>query len=359
MRSLPQTSSRYTALNTPHFIQQGQREFGMPASNIKPLVKLLVTQGVPLENILEGTGIQFEDFTDPNKTLVFAQYLSLIKNARKYSLNPIYTLQLGEQFFVNHDGILACRVMSSRNNLDAMELLTEYQNLFTQILSLSLEVTEDFGIFSVEESIPLGDTLPHFVEYCYAVLYSLGKFCMGGKPIELHFEFSHDNPGKGDEFSNFFHNTVKFNCDRNRVLIPRHTLDQNIIFSNQQAANNNERLCQQHLKQVNKDQVVIQKVKRIIRDIPFNELSIESLSDKLHMSTRTLRRHLQTQGVSYKTLLENERKRIALKRIEKQDISIEALAIQLGYQNASSFSRAFKRWFGVAPHHYKCDSKTH
>ena len=79
MRSLPQTSSRYTALNTPHFIQQGHREFGIPASNIKPLVKLLVTQGVPLETLLEGSGIRLDDFTDINKTLVFSQYLSLIK----------------------------------------------------------------------------------------------------------------------------------------------------------------------------------------------------------------------------------------------------------------------------------------
>ena len=246
--------------------------------------------------------------------------------------------------------------MSSQTTLDAMELLTEYQNLFTQILSLSLDVTEDYGIFSVEESIPLGDCLPHFVEYCFAALYSLGKFCVGGDHIDLSFEFTYGNPGSDEEFSEFFGNNVKFNCPHNRVFIPRKTLNQDIIFSNRQAANDNERLCQQHLKQVNKDQMVIQKVKRIIRDIPFNELSIESLSDRLHMSPRTLRRHLQAQGVSYKTLLENERKRISLKRIEQQDISIETLALQLGYQNASSFSRAFKRWFGVAPHHYKSDN---
>lgn len=355
MRSLPQTSSRYTALNMPHFIQQGHREFGIPASNIKPLVKLLVTQGVPLDHLLEETGIQLDDFTDINKTLVFEQYLSLIKNARKYSNNPLYALELGEQFFVNHDGILACRVMSSQTTQAAMELLTEYQNLFTQVLSLSLDVTDEHGIFTVEEALPLGASLPHFVEYCFSALYSLGKFCFGGASIELYFEFAYDNPGIGEEFSTFFNNRVKFNCDGNRVFIPRKTLDHKILFSNQRAANDNERLCQQHLKQVNKDQVVIQKVKRIIRDIPFNELSIEALGDKLHMSPRTLRRHLQAQGVSYKTLLENERKKIALKRIELQDISIESLAIQLGYQNASSFSRAFKRWFGVAPHHYKSD----
>jgi len=355
MRSLPQTSSRYTALNTPHFIQQGHREFGIPASNIKPLIKLMVTQGADLRDLLHDTGIQLQDFTDINQTLLFGQYLSLIKNTRASRLNPLYALQLGEQFFINHDGVLACRVMSSESTLDAMQLLTEYQHLFTQILTLSLDVNEEYGVFTVEEAIPLGSTLPHFVEYCYSALYSLGKFCIGHENVQLHFEFTYDNPGKDQEFSEFFNNPVTFNCAQNRVLIPRHVLDQPILFANQQAANDNERLCQQHLKQINRDQVVIQKVKRIIRDIPFNELSIETLGERLHMSPRTLRRHLQAQGVSYKTLLENERKRIALKQMKTNDISIEALAIQLGYQNASSFSRAFKRWFGVAPHHYKFD----
>ena len=357
MRSLPQTSSRYTALNTPHFIQQGHREFGIPASNIKPLVKLLVTEGLPLDDLLRDTGIHLDDFTDIQKTLVFGQYLRLIENARSQTLNPNYALELGEQFFINHDGILACRVMSSSNTLAAMELLTEYQNLFTQILSLSLDITDEYGIFTVDERIPLGHALPHFVEYCFSALYSLGKFCLGSKDIQLNLEFAYPNPGKNDEFANFFKNNVTFNCSSNRVFIPRETLDQASIFSNHQAANDNELLCRQHLKQVNRDQLVIQKVKRIIRDIPFNQLSIETLGEKMHMSPRTLRRHLQAQGVSYKTLLENERKRIALKRIEMQDTSIESLALQLGYQNASSFSRAFKRWFGVAPHHYKIDQQ--
>jgi len=98
---------------------------------------------------------------------------------------------------------------------------------------------------------------------------------------------------------------------------------------------------------------VIHKVKNTMRGMPFNQVSLESLADRMHMSPRTLRRHLHSQGVSFKTLLENERKSIAVKRIEKQDISLEKLADLLGYNSASSLSRAFKRWYGVSPNNYK------
>jgi AraC-like DNA-binding protein len=71
------------------------------------------------------------------------------------------------------------------------------------------------------------------------------------------------------------------------------------------------------------------------------------------MSPRTLRRHLQSHETSYKELLEEERKRVALAHIRKQDISIETLAESLGYSDASSFSRAFKRWYGLSPKNFK------
>lgn len=56
---------------------------------------------------------------------------------------------------------------------------------------------------------------------------------------------------------------------------------------------------------------------------------------------------------THKTLLEEQRKKTTLETIRKHDIPLEKLAEQLGYQDASSFSRAFKRWFGVAPNRFK------
>lgn len=349
-------SSAYLNMSTPRFINHGHREFGIPVSNIKPLIKLLVSQGVPLDALLKNTNIPLEAFCQLSSTIIFPQYLSLIANARRLNNDATYALRLGEQFFINHDGMLACRVMSSDNTQAAMELLSQYQNLFTQILTLSFEVKDNIGIFRVEEKIPLGDALPHFIEYTFAALFHLGKFCLGKQHIDVTFNFSYANPTAPYTFSNYFNNQVFFNCEYNQVLIPLSTLKSASIFSNPQAAQENEQLCSQHLFQTQSQEEIIGKVKKIIRHMPFTSISLESLSEQLHMSPRTLRRHLQGQGVSYKTLLENERKRLALKHMQDLDSSIEATAEQLGYQNASSFSRAFKRWFGQSPIHYKQQS---
>ncbi|GAA3919088.1 AraC family transcriptional regulator [Litoribacillus peritrichatus] len=329
----------------------------MELADIKPLIKMIVNQGHSIHKMLDQTNISLHELTQFEGALEVGQYLRLIHNARVLSSDPAYALHMGEQFFINHDGVLACRVMCSKNTQNAMELLTQYQHLFTQLMELNLDITDHYGVFSIEEKIPLGKALPHFVEYSFAILYCLGKFCLGQKNFPLEFEFSYDKPETTEasehHYARFFRNKVRFNCSANRVIIPKETLLQPIIFSNQAYAQKNEALCQKQLKQTQKDQQVIQRVKQSIRHMSFTDVSMASLSQQLCMSSRSLRRHLNSQGVSYKTLLENERKRIALKRVEKQDITIEKLAIELGYQSAASFSRAFKRWFGIAPNLYK------
>lgn len=345
-------SSLQLNMSTAKFINSVNKELGVPVSNIKPLVKLMVSDGVAINDLLQGTDIQLSDFLDINKHISFNQHLRLVNNVRLFTQDPTYALKLGQQFFINHDGILACRVMSSENTQQAMELLSKYQALLTGLLILDFSVEGEYGVLTVSEKFPIGDSIWHFIEYSFSAIFSIGKFCLGEKNLQVIFEFERKDKGESKEFESFLNNPVRFNCDSNRVLIPKETLKKSIIFSDFESANHNEKLCELHLKQLANDTEVIHKVKTTMRSMPFNLISLESLSDRLHMSPRTLRRHLHTQGISFKTLLENERKSIAVKRIEKKDISLEKLAELLGYNSASSLSRAFKRWYGVSPNNY-------
>jgi len=334
-----------------------QGELGVSLDNIKPLVKLLTQQGVNIHALLKDSHIDLHELADAHKMLSFSQLLSIINNADALNPKKDHALLLGQQFFINHDGPLSLRILSSANTREAMTLLCKYQNLFSQVLHLSFVETPEYGVFRVEEKIPLGRALPYFIEYTFSALYSIGLFCLGESQLPLQFEFSHQAQGRENSFENFFNQSVHFDCIENRVIFPKAVLDKPIIFHDDQQAEKNDAICQQYIKQVNKEVELIRKVKQAMGKIEFSQLTLDSLANELHMSPRTLRRHLSAQGISYKGLLENERKRQALEKIQHKDHSIETIAFQLGYQNTSSFSRAFKRWFGVAPNHYNQQSK--
>ena len=67
------------------------------------------------------------------------------------------------------------------------------------------------------------------------------------------------------------------------------------------------------------------------------------------MSTRTLRRRLRDDGTSLSALLDELRRELALRFLEEQTMTLDAIAFELGFADARAFRRAFKRWTGRAP----------
>lgn len=342
-------------LTTPRFINRG--ETGIPISNVKPLLKFAQADGVDTINLLKECGIQGSDLCYQDRSILLPQYLNLIQRIRKEINDPCYALKLGEQFFINHDGVLACRIMASNTVAEAMELLCRYQVLFTQMFQFEFKIENQQGIFEVKPSraLPNGNSeaIDHFIEYIYGAIFNLGKFCLGTDHIALSFEFTIDEGKHKDAFKQYFGNPITFSENRNRVLIPESTLNARIIYADPEAAEYHDKLCKRFLIKFESDELIIKQVKQVIRAMPFNRVTLERLAHELHMSPRSLRRHLHNVGVSYKTLFEAERKRQAMKQVQLGTIPLDKLAEDLGYQNASSFSRAFKRWFGSSPQQYK------
>ena len=338
-------------------IRQDRQAKSISIGKVKPLIKLLATDGLSPHQLLDGTGIALSELALMNSRIHEHQYFKLIENACKLSSDPCFALRLGEQLYVNHDGILACRVMSCQNASQAMRLLSDYQSLLTQLFHLDFKQENDFAIFTAKPSANVEKCLPYFIEYTFASIYSIGKFCTGSKAFPLRYEFSYSNSGRQEKYHDFFGSAIQFNCDYNRVLIPNDILNLPFIFENKQTASTNDKICKDKLRIVSQNTSIIEQVKRIILNNQFTDISLIYVSEQLCMSPRTLRRQLSAESISYKNLLENERKRVVTQALQR-NIPIKNIAEQVGYQDASSFSRAFKKWFGQPPHLYKANDHT-
>ncbi len=348
-----------TGLRTLRREYQASGEVYIPIARVKPLIKILLMNKVDLRALLKDTQLKLQDFTETELRLNLRQYKQLIINARRLLPHHPFSLYLGEQSFLHHDGLLAARIMSSENVQQAMELLTKYQPLFTQILGFKFEMHKaGFGILTLTPQEDLGEALPYFIEFTCSVIYSLGRFFLGGGDLDEHdnaaqIHFSYERPKVLEAYEEFFSIPLFFNQDQNRIVLPEALLKQPLVFYNKDSAQLNEQTCQERLSEVCPDNTVLDRVKFVIRRDIFQELSLDILASELCMSPRTLRRHLQSHETSYKELLEDERKRVALVQVRKPDVSIEALAESLGYSDASSFSRAFKRWYGLSPKNFR------
>lgn len=83
------------------------------------------------------------------------------------------------------------------------------------------------------------------------------------------------------------------------------------------------------------------------------QLSLEELASRLQISTRSLQRQLAQQQASYSRLLEEVRKNRAISLLCHSRYSAQEVGLRLGYQDAPSFQRAFRHWFGMPPGEFR------
>ncbi len=73
----------------------------------------------------------------------------------------------------------------------------------------------------------------------------------------------------------------------------------------------------------------------------------------MHMSRQTLYRKLKKEGESFQNLAETVRRERALQYVAEGEYGLTEVAFLLGFSELSAFSRAFKRWTGESPGHYR------
>lgn len=82
-------------------------------------------------------------------------------------------------------------------------------------------------------------------------------------------------------------------------------------------------------------------------------LGEEQIADPMNISTRHLRRLLGQHGTSYERLLDEVRRDAALRLMADAAVSLTRIAYELGFQDPSSFTRAFRRWTGYSPSEFR------
>ena len=91
----------------------------------------------------------------------------------------------------------------------------------------------------------------------------------------------------------------------------------------------------------------------LVEIIPGGQCSIEDVAGKLGMSRRTLQRKLSEENTTFQKQLNHTRELMAKNYIQNTDLSSEDIAFLLGYQDVSSFFRAFSLWTGQGVAEYK------
>jgi AraC-like DNA-binding protein len=73
------------------------------------------------------------------------------------------------------------------------------------------------------------------------------------------------------------------------------------------------------------------------------------LAADLELSPATLRRRLEVEGTTWQQLKDAVRRELALHYLGDASLTVDEIAARLGFNDPSTFYRAFRKWTGHAP----------
>lgn len=153
-----------------------------------------------------------------------------------------------------------------------------------------------------------------------------------------------------DAIAEFFQ--IHCNVDCAFIDIPKALYELNNRSWNPHVHEYLESLYSEHFPDASKRNKLIEAVKSLILqtfETEYHKPSIEQISGHLNMSRSTLYRNLSDSNVTFKELVELQRKEFAAKYVKDPQKSLTEISEILGYSSISAFTRAFKRWFNVSP----------
>ena len=77
------------------------------------------------------------------------------------------------------------------------------------------------------------------------------------------------------------------------------------------------------------------------------------MAAELNTSVRTLERRLKERGWTYKQVVDDLRRQLALRYVKDPRVRLSQLGFLLGFSENAAFVHAFRRWTGSTPMRYR------
>ncbi|HZJ94079.1 MAG TPA: AraC family transcriptional regulator [Thiopseudomonas sp.] len=161
-------------------------------------------------------------------------------------------------------------------------------------------------------------------------------------------------PDFTDDYRVMFSDNLRFDCQQSKILfsadvlgVPIRRSEQDLQRFLRQAPNNIM------VKYRDEQSLSSQIWRTLLNSDPKHWPDAVDLAADLFMSVSTLRRRLNEEGQSYQRLKDAVRSSLAVKWLADEDYTFVDIACALGFADVSSFYKAFRKWTGTQPSHYR------
>lgn len=319
------------------------------------VVEFIERFGGDIDRIFGNAGIPPDLVGEPTLKLRLSAYCSLFEEASRRTQHDNFGLWFGNQFQPRHLGMWGYAAVSSPTLGSALESLVRLVHHHQESTVMRL-VRGANGLVRLEYQIET----PEILERRQDAELSLGMFlnvvreCCGPHwcPEEVYFE--HPRPQLWKEHEQAFGAPVYFSRPSNALVFRPEVLDRPMPGRDLTLVTMMQTCLEALGSNRRGGDGLFDKLCSVIRiKLPEGYPSLEQIANELRLPVPLVQRALADHGLTYKEAVESMRRSLACMYLELRQLPLTEIAFLLGYSELSAFTRAFTRWTGVSPSHYR------
>ena len=318
-----------------------------------PMIRIAAEHGLSAADALAGTGIDPDAIADPHAMLTRTQELRVCRNIVNGTDRPDIGLLAGYASRPNVIGPLGYAEAACATVDELLTVARSYRQLGLSLMRWDVFNDGEELVHRFTDKDELGDVRVFVVEHLLAEFLRITRELVLDEAAPTRVRLGYPDPGYAQAYRDLFGPKVEFNQPVTELRFPVTYRDIPLRSPDPLVRSRMEQLCQALVSKLNSHLILADEVKSMLQADEPETPSVGAIARRLHVSARSLHRHLAKQNTTYRALVDEVHRERAIRYLTNTDIPIPEIASRCGFVELSSFYSAFRRWTGMSPANYR------
>lgn len=330
------------------------RDYTVSGASIAALLGWTHRRGIDLSDVVTELGLARVDLAEPELRVPARLNDALWSAAVTRAKDPSLGLRFAEALDLDAFHLVGHLATSSATVGEAIDRVVAFSRLLHDAGRTELEVRRDRALlYPGCRGLPAPAPAP-IAEFNAASAVMLVRFIVDdARWAPRSVAFRHAAPADARPHRALFGCTVGFDANEDVIELSRADLARPVRVERRTRVG---RYLEQYARSLlaslpPQDETTTDRVHRVVVAAigPDGPPSFADVAARLATSERTLQRRLSQEGTTFSAVVDQARRVLAERHLSAGTLGLTEIAFLLGFRDATTFPKAFRRWTGVTP----------